>query len=137
MRNIVHFSIIALFFLHPLATVCFAGSEDNPAKQEIINDQSSASTNLEESGVRKEYLAEQKVKMLPSKHGDTIDSYMTNMANIPIAEDFGWKVYAIENGYAVERSILVNNSRTLIYKWKVSNSGEVSPVNDRARSLMK
>ena len=94
-------------------------------------------TNIEETGVNKEYLAAQKVKMLPSKHGDSIDSYMTKMARIPMAEDLGWEVYPLEDGYEVERSILINNAKTFRYKWKVSNSGEVSPVNDIARALMK
>ena len=126
--------ITVLIFLH---AVCFAGSNYNPAKKQNTDAQISPDAKIEEAGVRKEYLAEQKVKMLPSKHGSTIDSYMTNMAKIPMAEDLGWKVYTGEDGYEVERSILINNSKTLRYKWKVSNSGEVSPANDRARALMK
>lgn len=126
MRKIISTLLITLFCLN---AVCFA--EPN------ANEQSSADTSMEETAVRKEYLAEQKVKMLPSKHGSTIDSYMTNMAKIPMAEDLGWMVYTLEDGYEVERSILINKSKTFRYKWKVSNSGEVTPVNDRAKSLMK
>ena len=37
---------------------------------------------------------------------------MVNMTKIPLAEDFG-KVRASEDDYGVERSILINNSKTL------------------------
>jgi len=134
MHKIIPTLLITLFCLN---AVCFAEPNANSAKPQNTNEHSSADTSMEETAVRKEYLAEQKVKMLPSKHGSTIDSYMTNMAKIPMAEDLGWMVYTLEDGYEVERSILINKSKTFRYKWKVSNSGEVTPVNDRAKSLMK
>jgi hypothetical protein len=134
MKKFVATLFMVAFFL---STVCAADSNDNATTQQNSNEQIPSATSSEKAGVRKEYLAEQKVKMLPSKHGKTIDSYLTNMTRIPMAEDLGWKVYIIEDGYEVERSILINNKKTLRYKWKVSNSGEVSPVDDGARSLMK
>lgn len=134
MKRFVQLLTIILFFTH---TICFADSHNSPLIQDNLKEQTPVSANLEEAGASQEFIAEQKVKMLPSKHGATIDSYMTNMSKIPMAEDLGWKVTAIEDGYEVERSLLMNNSKTLRYKWKVSNAGEVSPLNDRARSLMK
>jgi len=134
MKRFIPFFLLVLFFSY---TVCLADTSSNPVTPQNISEQLPAPDGLETNGIREEYLAEQKVKMLPSKHGKTIDSYLTNMTRIPMAEDLGWKVYTIEDGYEVERSILINNSKTFRYKWKVSNSGEVSPVDERARSLMK
>lgn len=134
MKKFIPLLVVLFSFSYAM---CYADSLEKAAEQQSSTGQLSVTTNSEETGIREEYLAEQKVKMLPSKHGKTVDSYMTNMAKIPMAEDLGWKVYAIEDGYEVERSILVNNSKTFRYTWKVSNSGEVTPVNDGARSLMK
>jgi len=129
------FSILLIIFSFT-ASISFADSNNNPAKQQDVKELlPSAAT--EEAGSSKEYIAEQKVKMLPAKHGRTIDSYLTNMTKIPMAEDLGWKVRPVEDGYEVERSILIKGSKTFRYTWKVLNSGEVSPVNDRAKSLMK
>ncbi|UCD66245.1 MAG: hypothetical protein JSW69_01045 [Deltaproteobacteria bacterium] len=133
MKKIIPILFLALFCL---SGICFAGSQEDLSKQQNSNEQLSTSSS-DDIGVRKEYLAEQKVKMLPSIHGDTVDSYLTNMAKIPMAEDLGWKVYAIEDGYEVERSILVNKSKMFRYKWKVSNTGEVTPLDDEARKLTK
>jgi len=126
--------VIVVFFLQSLS---YAGPNENAAKQSNPDNGLPTASLADETGVSKEYLAEQKVKMLPSRHGDTIDSYMTNMARIPMAEDLGWQVYPIADGYEVERSILIKNSKIIRYKWKVSHSGEVSPVDDKSRSLMK
>ncbi len=134
MKKFISLFLLVLFFSY---TVSFADTSSNPATQQNISEQLPAVDGSETTGIRKEYLAEQKVKMLPSRHGKTIDSYLTNMTRIPKAQDLGWKVYTVEDGYEVERSILINNTKTYRYKWKVSNSGEVSPADDRARSLMK
>jgi len=134
MKKFIPFYLLVLFFSY---TVSFADTSSNPATQQNISKQLPDVGDSETTGIRKEYLAEQKVKMLPSSHGKTIDSYLTNMTKIPMAQDLGWKVYTVEDGYEVERSILINNRKTYRYKWKVTNSGEVSPADDRARSLMK
>ena len=134
MKKFIPFFLLVLFFSY---TVSFADTSSNPATQQNISKQLPDVGDSATTGIRKEYLAEQKVKMLPSSHGKTIDSYLTNMTKIPMAQDLGWKVYTVEDGYEVERSILINNRKTYRYKWKVSNSGEVSPADDRARSLMK
>jgi hypothetical protein len=134
MKKFIPFFLLVLFFSY---TVSFADTSSNPATQQNISKQLPDVGDSETTGIRKEYLAEQKVKMLPSSHGKTIDSYLTNMTKIPMAQDLGWKVYTVEDGYEVERSILINNRKTYRYKWKVTNSGEVSPADDRARSLMK
>lgn len=134
MKKFIPLFLLILFFSY---TVSFADTSSNPATQQNISKQLPDVGDSETTGIRKEYLAEQKVKMLPSSHGKTIDSYLTNMTKIPMAQDLGWKVYTVEDGYEVERSILINNRKTYRYKWKVTNSGEVSPADDRARSLMK
>ena len=136
MKKLMHLLLMLLFLF--FYSLCFADdSNDNAAVQPNSKEEVPAVNDSEHTGIRKEYLAEQKVKTLPSRHGKTIDAYLTNMAKIPMAEDLGWKVYTVKDGYEVERSILINNSKTLRYKWKVPDSGEVSPVDDRARSLMK
>jgi len=135
MKKILGTAVVILSFF---VGVCPAGSSDNAAP--ILGsdkEQPSVSTGPIETGIREEYLVEQKVRMLPSKHGDTIDAYMNNMVKIPMAEDLGWKVSPLEDGYEVTRSILINRTKTFEYRWRVSNSGEVTPLNDRARSLMK
>ena len=134
MKKLVPILFTALILIN---TGSLAGSLNSPADQAVEPGQLSDKTGLDEPGVRKEYLAEQKVKLLPSKHGSTIDSYLTNMTRIPMAEDLGWKVYPVEDGFEVERSIQINNSKIIRYKWKVSDSGEVTPLDDGARSLMK
>ena len=135
MKKCISVLLMLPFFL---AAVCLADSSDTPAIPQNLNEQLPSAAGSEKAGVgSNEYLAEQKVKMLPSTHGKSIDSYLTNMTKIPMAEDLGWKVYTVEDGYEVERSILINNTKTLRYKWKVSNSGEVSPAGDKERSLMK
>jgi hypothetical protein len=134
MKKFIPLFLLVLFFSY---TFSFADTSSNPDTQQNISKQLPDVGDSETTGIRKEYLAEQKVKMLPSSHGKTIDSYLTNMTKIPMAQDLGWKVYTVEDGYEVERSILINNRKTYRYKWKVTNSGEVSPADDRARSLMK
>lgn len=135
MKRLIPILLIVFCFFSSAA--CLAGSYDNSAGPQNGKEQLPAPNGEELPGVRGEYLAEQKVKMLPSNHGKTIEAYLTNMTKIPMAEDLGWKVSPIEDGYEVERSILINKVKTLRYKWKVSNSGEVSPMDDRARKLMK
>jgi hypothetical protein len=104
MKKVFVLLVIIFSFLN---TACFADSSDTLPEKQIHNKQFPPASS-EEAGVRTEFLAEQKVKMLPSKHGDTIDSYMNNMARIPMAEDLGWKVYPLDDGYEVERSIQVS-----------------------------
>ena len=134
MKKIIPILLILLLFLHAAS---YAGPTDNPAPQQNTGAQPATAAGPEEPGVSKEYLAEQKVKMLPSIHGKTVDAYLNNMVKIPMAQDLGWQVSAIEDGYEVERSILIKNTKTFRYRWKVSHAGEVSPLNDRARELMQ
>lgn len=134
MKKTIAVSVAVLSLFHAL---CFAGSPGSVTKQPDQDYARQAATLSEEPGVSKEYLAEQKVKMLPSSHGDTLDSYLTNMARIPLAQDLGWQVYPVSDGFEVERSILIKNTQIIRYKWKVLHSGEVSPADDKARSLMK
>lgn len=121
--------LLVLYFFFPL--ICFAGQGENQEPQ------STGVSIVGETVASPESVAEQQVKNLPSRHGNTIDSYLTNMTKIPMAQDLGWKVSAVEDGYEVVRSILINGAKTLEYTWHVSKSGEATPANDRARKLMK
>ena len=130
------FVALLLIYFYP-ASFCLAGQNaQQTIKPPDTNEQQSLAPLRQETGVRPEYVAEQKVKMLPSRHGKTIDSYLTNMAKIPVAEDLGWEVTEAEDGFEVVRSILIKNKTTYFYRWKVFHSGEVIPVNDRAKKLM-
>lgn len=83
------------------------------------------------------YLVEQKVKDIPFRLGDTMDTYLSKRASIPIAEDMGWEVRRKDDGYEVERTLLMEGKDYLHYTWFVKDSGEVSPMNDRTKRLHK
>ena len=131
------FMIFLAAFLLLACAPFFAASSEIDATDQPQPEDSISTTASETEGVREEYLAEQKVKALPSNHGGTIDAYLTNMSKIPVAEDLGWQVNRDEGGYEVMRSILIQKKETFEYKWQVSDSGEINPVNDRAKKLMK
>ena len=71
MKKFIPFFLLVLFFSY---TVSFADTSSNPVTQQNISKQLPDVGDSETTGIRKEYLAEQKVKMLPSSHGKTIDS---------------------------------------------------------------
>jgi len=81
------------------------------------------------------FLAEQQVKNIPFRLGDTMDTYLTKRASIPIAEDLGWQVRKKDNGYEVERTLFMEGKDYLHYTWFVATSGEITPVNDRTKKL--
>jgi len=81
------------------------------------------------------FLVEQKVRNIPFRLGDTMDTYLTKRASIPIAEDLGWEVRKKDDGYEVERTLLMEGKDYLYYTWAVSGTGEITPMNDRTKRL--
>ena len=87
-------------------------------------------------GVNEKYLVEQRVMSLPGRHAKTVDLYISKMAAIPGASDLGWQVQKVEGGYEVIREIQ-NGLRVFSFKWRVDASGEITPINKRAKDVMK
>lgn len=76
--------------------------------------------------------AEEIVKSLPCSEGGTIDQYLTKKAAIPAIEDLGWHVYPRENGFEVERLLLLSQRLSMQYRWHVGRPGNAKPVNGKA-----
>lgn len=72
------------------------------------------------------------VKRLPCKKGGTVDEYSTKKAMVKAVEDLDWHTYPREDGFEVERFLLLNNRMKLLYKWHVSFDGHVKPINGKA-----
>ena len=81
--------------------------------------------------------AKQIVKHLPCSKGGTIDVYLNKKASIPAVDDLGWKAYPRENGFEIERLMLLMSNKIiqLSYKWHVSFDGKVRPINGKAMGL--
>ena len=78
------------------------------------------------------------VKNLPSKHGGTVDNYLTMKAAAPAIEDLGWFTQPLtEGGYQVERILILNKTMKMIYRWRVSLDGKTAPENGKAISITK
>ena len=86
--------------------------------------------------VNEKYLVEQRVMSLPGQHAKTVDLYISRMASIPGASDLGWQVHKVEGGYEVIREIQ-KDLKVFSFKWKVDDSGEITPINKRAKDIMK
>ena len=86
--------------------------------------------------MNEKYLVEQRVMSLPSRHAKTVDLYISKMASIPGASDLGWQVRSIDNGYEVVRQIQ-KGLTVFSFKWSVSGSGEITPLNKRAKDITK
>lgn len=85
---------------------------------------------------KEKFLAEQKVKNLPGRHAKTVDLYISKMASIPGASDLGWQVHSVDKGYEVVREIQ-KGLKVFSFKWSVSSSGEITPLNKRAEDITK
>ena len=86
--------------------------------------------------MNEKYLVEQRVMSLPSHHAKTVDLYISKMAAIPGASDLGWQVHSVDNGYEVVRQIQ-KGLKVFSFKWSVSSSGEITPLNKRAEDITK
>ncbi len=81
--------------------------------------------------------AEEFVKNLPCSRGDTIDKYLNKKAEVPSVEDLGWHVYPKEDGFEVERLLLINQKIKSKYIWHVYKSGKAKPLNGKAFGITK
>lgn len=77
------------------------------------------------------------VKNLPCSQGGTIDLYLNKKASIPAVDDLGWKAYPRDDGFEIERLMLLMSNKVmkLSYKWHVSFDGKVRPINGKAMGL--
>lgn len=125
--------LLALFILVP------SHGSGEPAKNpltpkdtaELSDTQQAEADTLEEEG---KFLAEQKVRNQPGRHAKTVDLYISKMAAIPGASDLGWQVHKVEDGYEVIREIQ-KGLTVFSFKWGVSDSGEITPLNKRAQDI--
>ncbi len=81
--------------------------------------------------------AEAFVKNLPCSRGGTVGQYLTKKAEIPSVEDLGWKVYPKEDGFEVERLLLIRQKIESKYRWHVFKTGKVKPLNGKAIGITK
>ena len=81
--------------------------------------------------------AEEIVKNLQCSRWGTIDQYLTKKAAIPSVEDLGWKVYPKEDGFEVERTLLIRQKIESKYRWHVYETGKATPLNGRAIGITK
>jgi hypothetical protein len=81
--------------------------------------------------------AKEIVKNLPCSKGGTIDAYLSQKALVPAVDDLGWKTYPREDGFEIERLMLLmsNKIMKLSYKWHVSFDGKVHPISGKAMDL--
>ena len=134
MKTIISF-LLALAFLIP------SHGSGEPAKNpltpkdtaELSGTQQAAPDTQEDEG---KFLAEQKVRNQPGRHAKTVDLYISKMAAIPGASDLGWQVQRVEDGYEVTREIQ-KGLKVFSFKWGVSDSGEITPLNKRAQDITK
>ncbi len=72
--------------------------------------------------------------------GGTIDQCLNQKVIVPAVEDLGWKVYPRDDGFEVERLMLLNQTKNMMklsYKWHVDFYGAVKPINGKAMGLTK
>lgn len=82
--------------------------------------------------------AESLVKNLPCTEGGTVGQYLDKKAKIPAIEDLGWKAYPRDNGFEIERFMLLDQTMQLRYKWEVDKkTGKVTPINGKAIGITK
>ena len=134
MKTFISF-LLALFILIP--SHGFGEPVKNPLtpKDSVeLPDTQQATANAIE--MNEKYLVEQRVMSLPSRHAKTVDLYISKMAAIPGASDLGWQVHSVDNGYEVVRQIQ-KGLTVFSFKWSVSSSGEITPLNKRAKDITK
>jgi hypothetical protein len=90
-----------------------------------------------EQQYRKAWEAEMAVKSLPCKHGETVQSYLDRKSSVDAIEDLGWKVFPRNDGFEVERLMLLNGTKKLSWRWNVNTIGIITPANDKAMELTK
>jgi hypothetical protein len=81
--------------------------------------------------------AESRVKELPCSQGGTVQEYLDKQVSNPGVEDHGWTTTPFEDGYEVERLMLLLRTKELKYRWRVTSNGEILAVNGKAVALTK
>ncbi|MCP4269259.1 MAG: hypothetical protein GY777_27435 [Candidatus Brocadiaceae bacterium] len=81
--------------------------------------------------------AEGFVKHMQCSRGGTIDQYLNKKAEIPSVEDLGWQVYTKEDGFEVERKLLIRQKIESKYRWHIYKTGKVTPLNGKAIGITK
>ncbi len=77
------------------------------------------------------------VKNLQCSRWGTVDQFLTTKAEIPTVEDLGWKVHPKEDGFEVERILLIRQKIESKYRWHVYETGKAKPLNGRAIGITK
>lgn len=87
------------------------------------------------------YTTAQKIVMSQTcSEGGTIDQCLNKKVIVPTVEDLGWKVYPRNDGFEVERLMLLNQTKNMMklsYRWHVDFYGVVKPINGKAMGLTK
>lgn len=93
---------------------------------------------IQEEDGRTSSLALTTIKNLPCVHGGTIDQCFANKTSAPAVQDMGWSTKVSQNGYVVEKTIHVDGlSSPTIYRWEVTDAGEVAAVNGHAIGITR
>ena len=78
----------------------------------------------------------QAVKESPYVKGGTIEERLKQKTSAPAVSDLGWSKKTAQDGFVVEKTIHVRGLRSpTIYRWSVSLTGAVRPINGHAISL--
>jgi (2Fe-2S) ferredoxin len=78
--------------------------------------------------------AEQIVMAQLCKDGATVEQLLDKELK-PSHRDLGWRVFARDEGFDVERAFLVSKSMELRYRWRVDAAGRGQAVSERAQKL--
>lgn len=78
--------------------------------------------------------AERLVKNQPCLAGETIDQFLDHTLK-PSYRDLGWRVFARDGGFDVERAFLASKSMELRYRWRVGATKAPQPISERAEHL--
>ncbi|MDD4915180.1 MAG: hypothetical protein PHW13_09120 [Methylococcales bacterium] len=81
-------------------------------------------------------IAEKLVKTQPCTAGLTVDQFFDQMLS-HTHRDLGWRVFAVDEGFWVERVFMVSKGAEMRYRWLVPNNSteDPLPVNERAQNL--
>lgn len=79
--------------------------------------------------------AEARVKRLPCNQGGTVHEYLDQQGLNSNVEDHGWSTTSVDEGFEVERLMILLGTKELTYRWRVTPDGKIRAVNGKARSI--
>jgi hypothetical protein len=124
--------------LHDDGTWEFTDTTENSRSIILYNDGTWGFTGFAKPAeLNKGEQAEEIVKKLQCSRWGTIDEYLTKKAAISSVEDLGWKVYPKDDGFEVERTLLIRQKKESKYRWYVYETGKAKPLNGRAFGITK